>query len=234
MDLRLKEALVLMAKAPLPGEVKTRLIGLLSPVEAAELYVNFLADTFALMEETRAERENLSLVLSYTPEGQEEAFEAVERQGSAMIAQRGNGMGERLHNCFADLFESGFDSVVIIGGDSPTLPLNFLIDAFDLLENLRDLVIGPAEDEGYYLIGMRSLDQRIFENIPWGTSSVLAATRERVLERGFNLRLLPVWYDVDTPQGLERLREELKSERDSAKCTRQFLKKHHGVDSENS
>jgi uncharacterized protein len=230
----LKEALVLMAKAPLPGEVKTRLIGPLSPVEASELYVNFLIDTFELMEDVRAERENLTLVLSYTPEGLEEAFEAVERQGSLMIAQRGDDLGERLHNCFADLFESGFDSVVVIGGDSPTLPGEFLIDAFDLLENPRDLVLGPAEDEGYYLIGMRLLDQEIFKNIPWGTPGVLPATSEMAVARGLNLRLLPLWYDVDTVQDLERLKEELKSHRGSAENTRRFLKKHHGVGSEKS
>jgi rSAM/selenodomain-associated transferase 1 len=220
-----------MAKAPVAGEVKTRLIGPLSPDEATELYINFLTDTFALMEDVRAERENLSLVLSYTPEGKEEAFEAVERQGSLMIAQRGNDLGERLYHCFADLLDSGFESVVVIGGDSPTLPMEFLIDAFNLLENPQDFVLGPAEDEGYYLIGMRSLDRLIFENIPWGSSSVLAATRERAVERGLNLRLLPVWYDVDSPQDLDRLREELKSDQSSAEYTRRFLKKHHGVHS---
>jgi rSAM/selenodomain-associated transferase 1 len=228
----LKEAIVLMAKAPLPGEVKTRLIGALSVEEATELYVNFLADTFAIMEEVRAERENLSLVLSYTPDGREEAFESVEREGSLMIAQRGNGLGERLKNCFADLFQSGFDSVVVIGGDSPTLPSDFLIEAFDSLKNPRDLVIGPAEDEGYYLIGMRSLDQRIFEDIPWGSAGVLSKTKEKAGELGFNLQLLPVWYDVDTPQELDRLKEELRNNRDSANYTRRFLKKHHRVDSE--
>jgi len=216
-----------MAKAPIPGDVKTRLIGSLSPDEAAELYINFLADTFAIMEDAQAEREDLSLVLSYTPEGQEEAFEAVERQGSLMIAQRGNDLGERLYHCFADLFESGFDSVVVIGGDSPTLPMDYLIDAFNLLENPQDFVLGPAEDEGYYLIGMRSLDRRIFEDIPWGSSNVLTATRERAIERDLNLRLLPVWYDVDSPQDLDRLIEELKSNRSAAEYTRRFMKKHH-------
>jgi rSAM/selenodomain-associated transferase 1 len=221
----LKEALVLMAKAPITGEVKTRLIGPLSPDEATELYINFLADTFALMEDARDERENLSLVLSYTPEGQEEAFEAVERQGSMMIAQRGDGLGERLYHCFGDLFEAGFDSIVVIGGDSPTLPLEFLIDAFNLLENPHDFVLGPAEDEGYYLIGMRSLNRSIFENIPWGKAGVLSATKERAVESGLNLRLLPVWYDIDSPQELDRLREDLKSGRGLAEYTRRFLKK---------
>jgi len=222
-----KEALVLMAKAPIPGEVKTRLIGPLSPDEAAELYINFLSDTFALMEDVQAERENLSLVLSYTPDGQEEAFEAVERQGSLMISQHGNDLGERLYHCFADLFESGFDSVIVIGGDSPTVPMDFLMDAFNLLENPQDFVLGPAEDEGYYLIGLRSLDRRIFEDIPWGSSGVLTATRERAVEQGLNLRLLPVWYDVDSPQDLDRLREELKANQSTAEHTRRFLKKHH-------
>src|SRR2546428_6050513 len=126
----LKEALVVIAKAPREGEAKTRLLSALSPEEARRLYVAFLSDTFALMEDVREEREGLSLALCYTPEGEEEAFEEVEREGSLMIPQRGENLGERLTNCFADLFALGFESVVVIGADSPTLPARYVFDAF--------------------------------------------------------------------------------------------------------
>ncbi len=215
---------MLMAKAPVVGEVKTRLIGAFSPAEATELYINFLRDTFALMERVSEDRQSVSLILCYTPEGEEEAFVTIEREGSLMLAQRGDDLGQRLCNCFADLFELGFDSVVVIGADSPTLPDEFLFEAFDSLSSRSDLVIGPAEDEGYYLIGMRMLHDVIFEEIPWSTGGVLAATSERARHDGLNLITLRVWYDVDTPDELARLEEELLGNRDLARFTGEFLR----------
>lgn len=220
----MKEALVVMAKAPREGEVKTRLFGALSPEEARRLYVAFLSDTFALMEEVMAEREELSLALCYTPEGDEEAFEEVEREGSLMIAQRGETLGERLANCFADLFALGFESVVVIGADSPTLPGEYLFDAFECFETGDEVVIGPTDDGGYYLVGMRKLHRRIFEDAPWGAAGVLDATIERAKEAGLDLVLLPEWYDVDRPEDFERLKRELSVNRDVAKFTRSSLK----------
>jgi len=213
-----------MAKAPRQCEVKTRLLGALSPEEARRLFVAFLSDTFALMEDVREERENLALALCYTPEGEEEAFEEVEREGSLMIPQRGENLGERLTNCFADLFALGFESVVVIGADCPTLPGECVFDAFECFEADDDVVVGPAEDGGYYLVGMRKLHKRIFEDIPWGGAGVLDATMERAREAGLNLVLLPEWRDVDTPEDFERLKRELGENREAAKFTRRFLK----------
>lgn len=213
-----------MAKAPREGEVKTRLFGALSPEEAKRLYIAFLSDTFALMEEVMEEREELTLALCYTPEGAEEAFEEVEREGSLMIPQRGGDLGERLANCFADLFGMGFETVVVIGADSPTLPGENVFDAFECFETDDDVVIGPAEDGGYYLVGMRKSHRRIFEEIPWGGAGALAATIERAKEAELDLVLLPEWHDVDTPEDLERLKRELAENKDAARFTRRFLK----------
>ena len=220
----MKEALVVMAKAPREGEVKTRLWGAINPEEARRLYVAFLSDTFALMEEVVEERENLTVALCYTPDGEEEAFEEVEREGSLMIPQRGADLGERLTNCFADLFALGFESVVVIGADSPTLPGEHIFDAFECFETVDDVVIGPAEDGGYYLIGMRKLHKRIFEDIPWGEAGVLDATVERAKEAELDLVLLSEWYDVDTPADFERLKHDLEEYKDAAKFTRRLLK----------
>ncbi|HKX27036.1 MAG TPA: TIGR04282 family arsenosugar biosynthesis glycosyltransferase [Blastocatellia bacterium] len=212
-----------MATAPREGEVKTQLLGTLSPAEATELYINFLRDTFVLMEEVWSEREELSLILCYTPEGEEEAFECVEREGSMMLAQRGEDLGQRLQHCLADLFELGFDSVVVIGTDSPTLPIDHLMEAFDSLQNEDDLVLGPAADDSYYLVGMRRLHRTILEDLPWGAGGVLAATREQAARAALNLILLPVRYRIETPEELERLRQELSRDRRMAKFTRKFL-----------
>ncbi len=220
----MKEALVVMAKAPRAGEVKTRLSGALKPEEARALYVAFLSDTFALMEEVLEEREELTLALCYTPEGGEEAFEEVEREGSMMFPQRGDDLGERLTNCFSDLFELGFGAVVVIGADSPTLPGEYVFDAFECFETGDEVVIGPTEDGGYYLVGMRKLHSRIFEGIPWGAAGALNATIDRAKEAELDLVLLPEWYDVDTPEDLERLKSELAENKEAAKFTRRFLK----------
>jgi len=224
VERELKEALVVMAKAPRGGEVKTRLLGELSPEEARRLYVAFLSDTFALMEDLKEEREGLILALCYTPEGEEEAFEQVKREGSLMIPQRGENLGERLTNCFADLFALGFESVAVIGADSPTLPGEYVFDAFECFETDDDVVVGPAEDGGYYLVGMRKLHWRIFEDIPWGGAGVMGATMDRAKEAELNLVLLPEWYDVDTPEDFERMKRELKENKGAAKFTRRFLK----------
>jgi uncharacterized protein len=213
-----------MAKAPRAGEVKTRLLGALSPEEAKGLYVAFLSDTFALMEDVKEERENLALALCYAPEGDEEAFEEVEREGSLMIPQRGENLGERLINCFADLFALGFESIVVIGADSPTLPGEFVFDAFECFESDDDVVIGPTEDGGYYLVGMRKLHKRIFEDIPWSGAGALHVTIERAREAELNMVLLPEWRDVDTPEDFEKLKRELVENKEIAKFTRRFLK----------
>src|SRR6185436_15222842 len=107
-------------------------------------------------------------------------------------------LGERLQNCFADLFELGYTSVVILGGDSPTLPGENVWAAFESLTNDDQVVIGPTEDAGYYLIGMRALHQTILQDIPWSTNEVLAVTRARAHDCRLELIELPVWYDVDT------------------------------------
>jgi uncharacterized protein len=223
----MKEALVLMAKAPIAGQVKTRLGGALGPEDAAELYVAFLSDTFAAMEEVWEEREEVSLVLCYTPAGEEEAFERVEREGGLMLAQRGDDLGERMRNCFADLFEAGFESIVMIGADTPTLPPDALDEALERLgeeggENR--VVIGPTEDGGYYLIGTRRLHARLFEGVNWGTGTVLAETQQRAQTAGVEISLLPEWYDVDTPADLERLKQEVIGGETDARHTRAFFK----------
>jgi uncharacterized protein len=222
----MKEALVLMAKAPQAGTVKTRLIGALTAEQVRQLYVAFLSDAFGLMEDVQAEREaesDLALVLCYTPEGEAEAFEEVEREGSLMLVQRGADLGARLRNCFAELFDRGFDSVVAIGADSPTLPGEWIFDAFESLEMEQDVIAGPTADGGYYLIGMRRLHEALFQAIPWSTAGVMAATETRAREAGLNFIIMPEWYDVDEPSDLERLKDELRQTQEPAPFTRRFL-----------
>jgi hypothetical protein len=219
----LKEALVMVAKAPRAGEVKTRLHGALGPVGATELYRCFLRDTFAIMEAARDARPTLSLGLCYTPAGEERAFDRLGRDGSLLLAQRGADLGQRLRHCFEDLFAAGYDSVAIMNSDSPTLPSAYLLAAFDHLKGEEMVVLGPTTDGGYYLIGMRRLHPQLFERITWSTARVLAETRERAREAGLEVILLPEWFDVDTPEELARLQREIGRDGHSAKSTRAFL-----------
>lgn len=222
MDIR--EALVLMARAPIEGTVKTRLVGPFTPPEVLELYLNFLRDTFTMMEEVQSERDDLALVLCYTPEDAEEPFEAVEREGCLMMAQRGQDLGERMDNCLADLFDAGYNRVVIIGADTPALPVDYVLDAFDGLTARESIVIGPALDQGYYLIGMCERMPQLFRDIPWGTEQVLPLTRERITAAGLELTELPEFVDVDTVEDLDLLEQVFAEDRSLAPKTRRYLK----------
>lgn len=218
----MKEALVVFAKAPLVGQVKTRLFGALTPEQATALYVCFLQDTFALMEAVQMEREELALVLCYTPPDEIEAFEVADLEGCLLLAQRGEDLGARLHNCCADLLESGFHSVVLLGADSPTLPAAFVAEAFVQLQT-NSIVVGPTTDGGYYLIGLTRPHPELFAQVDWSSATVLAATQARAEALGLSLARLPEWYDVDTPEDLERLRQQIAAGTTQARRTTKYL-----------
>lgn len=221
----MKEALVVFAKAPVVGQVKTRLIGALTPEEATELYVCFLQDTFAVMEAVQEEREQLSLVLCYTPADEIEAFEAADLEGCLMLAQRGQELGERLHNCLADLFDAGFHSIVILGADCPTLPDEIVVEAFVQLATQPSIVIGPSADGGYYLIGLNQLYPELFARIDWGSETVFAQTEARATALNLSVSRLPEWNDVDTPSDLENLKQLIVTGTVAPPKTSKYLKK---------
>jgi uncharacterized protein len=129
--------------------------------------------------------------------------------GMARIPQRGADLGERLERTFRRLFARGFRRVVVIGSDSPTLPASILKGAFAALQQDGDVVLGPAEDGGYYLVGATRPVPRMFEKIPWGTKGVMRATLAALHRRGARAVLLSPWHDVDRPDDLERVRRHL-------------------------
>jgi rSAM/selenodomain-associated transferase 1 len=119
-------------------------------------------------------------------------------------------LGEREANSFTELLQAGYGRVVIIGSDIPTLPLAHLRDAFALLADPRnDVVIGPSQDGGYYLLGARQLHPALFENIPWNTSTVFAETLEQARHAGLTVAQVPAWHDVDAEEDLQKLAVEL-------------------------
>jgi hypothetical protein len=202
-------ALAVMAKAPRAGKVKTRLQPPLSAEEAAALNVCFLQDTAenigAVADEGGAQG-----LICYTPVGDEAAFDGLLPQGFALIPQRGDGFGERLQYAAEDILNCGFGAVCLIDSDSPTLPSSALRAAVsELAEPGERVVVGPSHDGGYYVIGMKRAEPRVFERIRWSTEHVYAQTVERVREAEIQLVELPMWYDVDDGSTLSVLEREL-------------------------
>lgn len=204
-------ALGLMAKAPLAGEVKTRLVPPLTAPEAAALNVCFLRDMAENIENV-SKTESISGFVVYTPAGSESAFDGVLPEGFQLLAQRGAHLGERLCNATEDLLQQGYGAVCLINSDSPTLPGSILIQAIESLAADGDrVVLGAAEDGGYYLIGLKHAHRNLFNEIAWSTSDVLARTTQRAAEIDLPVALLPPWYDVDDAETLDRLCKELFS-----------------------
>lgn len=202
-------ALAVMAKAPRPGKVKTRLAPPLTLEQSAALNTCFLRDTTANIAEV-ARQGSASGLICYTPVGDEEAFDGLLPGGFSLIAQRGDGFGERLLCAATDILACGFAAVCLIDSDSPTLPQSALQAAVDALSQPGDrVVLGGSDDGGYYLIGLKAAHAAPFERITWSTGSVLAETRERVAEAGLTLVELPTWYDVDDGATLRVLAAEL-------------------------
>ncbi len=213
-------AVFIMAKTPRPGEVKTRLCPLLSGAEAAELYRCFLLDK---IQQVKALKEATPAIAYAPPEGRA-VFEGM-APDFFLVPQRGADLGARLANSFEQFFRNGCAAALAIDSDTPTLPVAFLQQALDLIATPTvDLVLGPSEDGGYYLIGLRALHRELFEDIAWSTSQVLPETIRRAKAKGLQVVRLPPWHDVDTPGDLERLRAELtRTEEIEPRHTRRFF-----------
>ncbi len=201
-------AFTVMAKAPVPGRVKTRLTPPLAPEQSAALNKAFLRDTLANLGEAAGQCA-ADCVVSYTPVGQEAAFTGILPETTLLVPQRGDGFGERLLLTATDLFLCGYSSVCLIDSDSPTVPTaEFIHAAQALAQEKEQAVLGRSEDGGYYLLGLRAPHSRLFEDITWSTALVATQTAERAGEAGLPLFELTPWYDVDDAQSLARLQAE--------------------------
>jgi len=197
-------ALVVVAKAPLQGSVKTRLSPHLNPAEAASLYECLLGDIVAKFERY----EESEFWLAFAPGGED--YFSQNYAPIRLLAQRGKNLGERLHHVFVDLFHRGYSEIVIADSDSPTVPLSSIDQAYKKLsEEGCDLVLGPSDDGGYYLIGLKCLAEGIFQDIPWSTSSVLDTTLKKAEKLALKVELLPPAYDIDVEEDLRRLWNDL-------------------------
>lgn len=193
----LPRRLLLFTKPAVPGRVKTRLHGALSPEQAAELHQAFLDD---LLERLAAGRFELSIAWALTP------VEVPPESRWPGIVQRGADLGERLHTALSEA-AVGAGAVMALGSDHPTLPLAVVEEAFERIEAGAELVLGPSVDGGYYLIALApgAVRRELFADVPWSTSAVFATTLERAAELGLAVERLSPGADVDTPEDLEEL-----------------------------
>ena len=193
-------ALAVVAKAPLEGFVKTRLSPRLNPAAAATLYECLLGDIVAKLDSYKESE----LWVAFAPGG--EKYFSKNYPAVRLLAQRGKDLGERLHHVFVDLFHRGYREIVVADSDSPSVPLSSIDQAYkQLIEEGCDLVLGPSDDGGYYLVALKRPAEGIFHDISWSTNSVLDATLQRAGELGLRVGLLPPAYDIDVEQDLERL-----------------------------
>ena len=202
--MKLSTALVVMAKQPRTGYTKTRLCPPFSPQQAAEFYEALLRDTFALASSLSEVR----LAVAYTPALSKDYFQQVTPQDTLLFPVEGANIGACLAQATEHLFSAGFSRVMALNSDGPSLPRDYLLQAISLLED-HDVVIGPGEDGGFYLIGLRKFCAEIFQDISWSTSQVLSQTLARAEALSLHAALTPTWYDVDTAHEAARLASEL-------------------------
>lgn len=213
----LRHALIVFAKVPQPGRVKTRLTTLLSPEQAAMLYEAFLHDALAQYE---AMEVDVRLYLSppTTPRPIDLVPDSV-----AVREQQGDGLGERMMHAFVESFAEGYERLVVIGTDHPTLPTAFIEQAFAALAAPLSVVIGPSDDGGYYLLGMNDFYPQLFDEMTYSHADVFTQTLARSGDTGAAVSVLPSWYDVDTPELLRRLVKDLEDPSVHAPNTRRAL-----------
>jgi rSAM/selenodomain-associated transferase 1 len=223
-------AVGIMCKTPSPGQSKTRLSPPLQPHECAEISACFIRDLARTIDALIGNGDVTGYAV-YTPVGSEDALRRLLPAGFRLIPQVEDDLGGRLVRAVADLLDAGHRAVILVGSDSPTLPQSILRSAVDAVVSGDSVVLGPALDGGYTLVGLSRPHPRLFEAIPWSTAAVYQLTLDRAREIDLPVIEVPGWYDVDDEASLRLLEEEFKGRRPAltqmagakADSTRQFL-----------
>jgi rSAM/selenodomain-associated transferase 1 len=198
-----------MVKAPRSGEVKTRLVPPLHAEEASLLSVCFIKDILGNLLEL-SQSESVDCYAAYSPPGSEALFREFLPPQVRLLPPRNVGLANSLPDAIEDLVAGGYEGACLVNADSPTLPTALLVDALTRLRAPGDrVVLGPATDGGYYLIGLKHPHRQLFQDIDWSTERVYRQTAERAAGIGLELVTLPAWYDVDDAASLRWLCREL-------------------------
>lgn len=235
----MKTAIGVMARAPLPGRCKARLLAAHDAEWVAGLYAAMLRDTLDGLQSLAAD-DHVVFVGPVPPVPGEEAdhdvltklaFDVLARHVPTpweLVAQKGEDHGARMEHALGTLFERGATYALLSVSDAPSFPTEPLAEAFadDTLATARDVLLGPSEDGGYYVIGMSRMEPRLVRDMPWGTPAMIDTTRLRCRELGLTVRELPKWYDVDEPSDVMKLLDEVRKHPERAPRTAQFLVMH--------
>jgi rSAM/selenodomain-associated transferase 1 len=202
----MKKALITFAKAPVPGTVKTRLQADIGAEKAVSTYKAFVTEVISQC----AKLKNVDRFLGCAPNVSHPFLkELADTYGMQRFKQHGDSLGARIFNAFRHASKKGYSKIVLIGTDSPSLPISFIRKAFSELEK-KDFVIGPCFDKGLYLIGMRKEKiSLISRNIKIDTGKDVNGIMEKVSKIQISLSLLPFWYDIDTVGDLDFLKQHL-------------------------
>ena len=211
-----------MAKVPGMAVVKTRLHEALGAERATELYRCFLLDRLDALATLR----DISGAVAFTPREGEALMRTLAPAALRLIPQRGADLGERLSTILTELLDLGHIAALAIDSDSPTLPMAFVAEAATVLSGAKcDVVLGPCEDGGYYLVGLRYPQPALFERIPWSTDAVFSMTLDRARARGLSVHVLPQWFDVDTEADLRRLHASMAAGTHGPQRTYAFIRR---------
>lgn len=217
-DLNSPRAIIVFAKQPLNGAVKTRLLPALSEEAATELYARMLQDTL----DSVGRLSGITPFIFFEESPEAAAYFKEMAPAIASYEQKGKDLGERMKSAFEAVFAKGFSEIAIIGTDSPDLPLEYIYEAFALLEyEHTDVVFGPAEDGGYYLMAMKRVWDELFTGLPWSSENLLEESLSRAHNHCIGASMTPSWYDIDIPEDLGR--STLLDESCRAVNTREFI-----------
>ena len=224
-------AVAILCKTPAPGLSKTRLSPPLKPDECAGISACFITDLARTIGALVAEG-GVTGYAVYTPVGSEAQLRELLPSGFEIVPQRGEGFGERLLHGVEDLL-ARHSGAIVVNSDSPTLPLGILRAAVAAVKAGDRVVLSPADDGGYTLIGLSRMHAHLFDDMPWSTPAVYRLTRERAAEIGVPVVDVPGWYDVDDAASLRMLEDEFSGRRPDfaeaggaeAPATRRFLER---------
>ena len=196
-----KQCILFFAKYPQVGQVKTRLAGDVGDEHAAELYKRFVLDMLSMLNNLETD-----IIIAVEPADACGSFSQWTGRQYRYVGQVGRNIGAKMKNAMEAAFEQGYDRVVLIGSDLPDLPSDFLGYALDALDRY-DVVMGPAHDGGYYLVGFgrKSFLPEVFRGMTWGSNQVFTQTMNVLDQAGCRTHVLPEWYDIDTAADLQNL-----------------------------
>lgn len=202
-------AVAILCKTPAPGRSKTRLSPPLRPDECAAISACFIADLAATIAQLARNDPRVRPAAVYTPVGSEAELGALVPDGFAFVPQREGDFGERLGGGVVDLLGAGHTAAIVVNSDSPTLPEAILAEAVEAVLAGDGVVLSPADDGGYVLVGLPRFVPRLFEDIAWSTPEVFRSTLERAAAVALPVRLVPGWYDIDDAASYAVLEAEL-------------------------